>query len=370
MTSKPNFRSKAFTLVELLVVIAIIGILIALLLPAVQAAREAARRMQCTNNLKQIGLAVHNFHDSQGGLPPTSTGGTLRPSLWVLILPYMEQGTIYENVMNWTNRGEIQITNDTFWNTLTADQREGMYVGTFFCPTRGARKSLLGDGPGQTPDNFGSGGYTYGPQGDYAFVHGYTQRNWGDWQLNSDPRANVNTGNLKVSRVNALRGPFRPALMKQTSSTASDWTANDFTQWKPRDTMSWWKDGSSNQIIVGEKFIATDNLGECGGNNDRPKSRDCTIIVTGDWNIQSSSQSLWGRIAKSPNERATSHASAEHSDQPNWGGTHSGVCNFVLGDGSVRAVSVTITNGGGASTSDHTVLSRLGHVSDGGSVSF
>jgi prepilin-type N-terminal cleavage/methylation domain-containing protein len=93
ITHMKNSR-LGFTLIELLVVIAIIAVLIALLLPAVQAAREAARRAQCTNNLKQIGLAMHNYESSNGCFPPGEKGccwGT-----WgVFILPYMEQGTLF-----------------------------------------------------------------------------------------------------------------------------------------------------------------------------------------------------------------------------------------------------------------------------------
>src|SRR4051794_13027194 len=89
---------SAFTLVELLVVIAIIGVLVALLLPAVQSAREAARRMQCTNNLKQLGLALHNFHDVNLAFPAADQELTTAPSLtpkwtcsWTTrILPYIE----------------------------------------------------------------------------------------------------------------------------------------------------------------------------------------------------------------------------------------------------------------------------------------
>src|SRR5271170_7292245 len=102
-------RRLGFTLIELLVVIAIIAVLIALLLPAVQAAREAARRAQCVNNLKQLGLGMHNYHSATGAFPPgcDSTNGYLGTafpnnlSSWTswsaqaMLLPYLEQTPLY-----------------------------------------------------------------------------------------------------------------------------------------------------------------------------------------------------------------------------------------------------------------------------------
>src|SRR5918911_674492 len=96
-----GFRA-AFTLVELLVVIAIIGVLVALLLPAVQTARESSRRSQCSNNLKQLGLGMHNFHDGMGFFPFNYQliGGNAweaaSANYW--ILPYVEQGPLFEQI--------------------------------------------------------------------------------------------------------------------------------------------------------------------------------------------------------------------------------------------------------------------------------
>src|SRR4249920_2104502 len=95
-----RFR-RAFTLIELLVVIAIIAVLVALLLPAVQQAREAARRSQCSNNLKQMGLAIHNFENARQALP-SSRLGPQHATWFVQILPYVEQTDLY-NEWNLSN---------------------------------------------------------------------------------------------------------------------------------------------------------------------------------------------------------------------------------------------------------------------------
>lgn len=126
-------RRHGFTLVELLVVIAIIGILIALLLPAVQAAREAARRSQCLNNLKQLGVAMHNYHDTHKWLPPGLGGngccwGTWQP----IILPYLEQEALSDLYRNWGGDDSSGPRYSTSPNTTNVCVRR---IPTLTCPS-------------------------------------------------------------------------------------------------------------------------------------------------------------------------------------------------------------------------------------------
>ena len=123
-----------FTLVELLVVIAIIGILIALLLPAVQAAREAARRSQCSNNLKQIGLAMHNYHDTQKKFPPgnmhfLASGDNQEWGWSVFLMPFLEQRPLYDRLAP-NRRRLLDVLNDANDRYLVQE-----VVAVYHCPS-------------------------------------------------------------------------------------------------------------------------------------------------------------------------------------------------------------------------------------------
>jgi prepilin-type N-terminal cleavage/methylation domain-containing protein/prepilin-type processing-associated H-X9-DG protein len=167
MSRDPIARREAFTLVELLVVIAIIGVLVALLLPAVQAAREAARRTQCTNNLKQLGLGIHNFHDTYNYLPynyqlvGANTWEAL--SAHYFILPYIEQKPLFDQfrIPATAKAGQptpAAVGDAAMWSfNNAANGPMHVRVGVFVCPSaqRAPARGIPASGWGGPGSNYG-----------------------------------------------------------------------------------------------------------------------------------------------------------------------------------------------------------------------
>lgn len=175
---------RAFTLVELLVVIAIIGVLVALLLPAVQAAREAARRTQCLNNLKQIALGMVQFEHNNGYFPYSRTG-----SLW-RILPYIEQTTMAQEFSqarhsNGLHGYNAQLT-DTGWTPQLRAYFD-MRVGTFQCPSAGTSQRSFPQGSGSDTFNVQSADYV-SPRIPALRPAGHPL-----WYQEGEPQMNCNT---------------------------------------------------------------------------------------------------------------------------------------------------------------------------------
>ena len=280
-------KKHGFTLVELLVTIAIIGILIGMLLPAVQMVREAARRTACVNNLKQIGLAIQNYHGSRGRIPPArGADGFLG---WpVYLMPELEQANLYD---------QYDLTRRYAEQDPELVKRP---IPTMFCPSRrNSYKVARSDGEG----------VPVGATGDYAGNAG-TDQFWKDdaWAQFEAPTDGVFSSGLAMDNevVDGL-------LVK-----------GGVGRYKFRDIV----DGQSNTIFIGEKGLHVQHLGEDGGwgdnsiyNGDQPFA----IMRLGglDIRMEHSTTSYTGLV-------------------PSFGSFHPGVCNFVLGDGSVKILAVDI----------------------------
>jgi prepilin-type N-terminal cleavage/methylation domain-containing protein len=196
-------RRAAFTLIELLVVIAIIGILVALLLPAVQFAREAGRRMQCQNNLKQIALAVHNYHDTLRTLPPGDTMGNLGgTSAFTAILPFMEESKL-------ANLYDFSKGNSNPKNMLVVSQR----LQTFLCPSANFVRQV--PNPNCDANNRAPG--------TYAFCSG-----------SLDPYGNLVTGGTPNNGAIIFPASGTTTLGSMTDGTAFTFLAGE-SNWNFRD---------------------------------------------------------------------------------------------------------------------------------------
>lgn len=332
----PRLSRQAFTLVELLVVIAIIGVLVALLLPAVQTAREAARRTQCKNNLKQIALGMHNHHDTFGFLPSGGWGfqwaevpgqgtGKNQPGSWTFqILPYIEQTALFRLGAD-AAVGSQQDQQFRF-------QRASTPVPSYYCPSR--RKS-----------------------GIYSIIDRNATDFYGSPKPGISPR--ITAGNRSdyaacqgENHSTFTSGP--PDFQQGASGTYvwppdTNWTGVVFARSQKRFAEI--SDGTTNTLLVGEKYVNPDYYrGSRTANIIDQDQGDNQYAFTGD---------------ERDMIRAASGDNGPFMDRPGvsftyaFGGPHPGSFNVVMCDGSIRHINYNI---------EKLTFRRIGNRLDGNAI--
>jgi prepilin-type N-terminal cleavage/methylation domain-containing protein len=290
---------RGFTLIELLTVISIIGVLIGVMIPAVQRVREAANRSHCGNNLKQIATAIHSYHDLYGAIPPSRMDASGGVTWAVLILPFIEQQTFYAD---W---------DVSKWYYLHPPHVRQTRVSTYFCPARrgtGADAiSIQGEVPESGAWKQATSVYNppyFGALADYAVCAGDNSHG----HAFHGPNAN---GAFVIGHFTHDNTTYPPTIKNCTSRTR----------------FATLTDGLSYTFLVGEKHVPFGKFG-------REIEGDASIYNGDQLNMNAS------RVA------GGEYTLARTPDDPfkiNFGSYHIGVCQFAMADGSVQAVPSTIS---------------------------